>query len=228
MKSTKILKISVLMMLWVAALAWPVSSAQATPYYFTGANGASAWIEVDAWAGTGENETILVVDWNIYSGPYQTEAHAFGFRWDGTAYESDMLNALNDAGVFTVTSSYGGAFLDDIVYNDGVDLHTHADEPGSWNLASTDDPYAQWGTWGDGNGLGDWYPNTAGFNAELLADGQLEGINAIAWFSGDPNAYYLDVPYSAPVPVPPSLILMLSGLMGTGGLRFMLRRRRLS
>ena len=196
------------------------TTAHASPYYFTGASGASAWIEVDAWVGSGENESILVVDWNIYSGPYQTESHAFGFRWDGTAYESDMLDALNEAGVFTVTSGYGGAFLYDIVYNDGVDNHTHADEEGSWNLASTDDPYALWGAMSsDWTTLGDWDANMAGYNEELLADGQLEGLNAIAWFSGDPNAYFLDVPFAAPVPVPAAVWLLGSGLLGLAGIR---------
>lgn len=194
--------------------------AHAEAYYFTGASGESAWIEVDAWVGSGENESILVVDWNIYSGPYATESHAFGFRWNGTAYESDMLDALNDAGVFTVTSGYGGAFLYDIVYNDGADNHTHADEEGSWNLASTDDPYAQWGAMsGDWTTLGDWDANLAGYNEEVLVDGQLEGINAIAWFSGDPNAYFLDVPFAAPVPVPAAAWLLGTGLIGLVGIR---------
>ncbi|MBN1906186.1 MAG: VPLPA-CTERM sorting domain-containing protein [Deltaproteobacteria bacterium] len=193
---------------------------QASPYYFTGASGNSAWIEVDAWTGSGENETILVVDWNIYSGPYQTESHAFGFRWNGTAYESDMLDALNDAGVFTLSSGYGGAFIYDIVYNDGVDNHTHADEEGSWNLGSTNDPFALWGAMSDDwITLGDWYANRAGYNEELLADGQLEGINAITWFNGDPNAYFLDVPFAAPVPIPGALWLLGSGIIGLIGLR---------
>ena len=160
------------------------------------------------------------MDWNVYSGPYETESHAFGFRWDGTAYESDMLDALNDAGVFSVDSGYGGAFLNDIVYNDGIDNHTHADQTGSWNLGSTDDPYAQWGAMSaDWTTLGDWDANQAGYNQELLADGQLEGINAIDWFGGDPNAYFLDVPYAAPVPVPAAVWLLGGGLIGLIGIR---------
>ncbi len=192
------------------------AAAFAAPYYFESASGQNAWIEVDAWAGSGANESILVVDWNVYSGPYQTESHAFGFRWDGTAYVSDMLDTLHNASVFTVSSGYGGAFLEDIVYNDGVDNHTHADQIGSWNLASTDDPYAQWGAMsGDWSMLGEWEANGAGYNQELLADGQLEGINAIDWFGGNPNAYYLDVPI---VPEPATL-----ALLGLGGL--LLRRK---
>ena len=198
--------------------------AHAAPYYFTGESGESAWIEVDAWAGSGENESILVVDWNIYSGPYQTESHAFGFRWDGTAYESDMLDAFHNAGIFTLSSGYGGAFLNDIVYNDGVDNHTHADQIGSWNLGSTDDPNAQWGGMNSNwTMLGDWYANQAGYDVELLADGQLEGINAIDWFGGNPDAYFLDVPFAAPVPIPGAVWLLGSGLLGLFGTR---RRQR--
>lgn len=190
----------------------------AAPYYFQSASGQNAWIEVDAWVGSGANETILVVDWNFMGGPYQTESHAFGFRWDGTAYESDMLNALHDAGVFTVTSGYGGAFLLNIAYNDGTDQHLHIEE-GSWNLASTANPYAQWGAMSpDWTKLGEWDANMAGYNAELLVDGQLEGINAILWFGSYPpgqtvDDYPLNVPFAVPEPASLGLLLM-GGLLG--------------
>jgi hypothetical protein len=200
----------------------------AEPYYFQSASGENAWIEVDAWAGSGANESILVVDWNFMGGPYQTESHAFGFRWDGTKYESDMLNALHDAGVFTVTSGYGGAFLLNIAYNDGTDSHLHTEE-GSWNLASTDNCYAQWGAMSsDWTKLGDWDANQAGYNVEVLQDGHLEGINAILWFGSYPpgqtfDDYPLDVPFA--VPEPATLALAGTAALGLIGVA---RRRRLS
>ncbi|NLN74888.1 MAG: PEP-CTERM sorting domain-containing protein [Armatimonadetes bacterium] len=224
MKYIRIMKIAVLISILAGALVWSGSSVQAAPYEFLSASGVSAWIEVDGWAGSGANESLLVVDWNFMGGPYQTESHAFGFRWDGTAYVSDMLYALHNAGIFTVTSGYGGAFLLDIVYDDGVDYHTHIDEEGSWNLASTDDPYAKWGAMSsDWSKLGEWDANMAGFDSELLANGHIEGINAILWFGAYPagqtyDDYVLDVPFAS-VPEPGSWAALLCGLIAMGGLR---------
>jgi len=91
------------------------TAAHASPYNFNG-----TWVDVEAWTGTGVNETILVVDWNrLDNGPATvSESHAFGYRWDGTAYESDMLSAFNDAGILEVTTAYGGAFVLNIKYDD--------------------------------------------------------------------------------------------------------------
>ncbi|RLB33561.1 MAG: hypothetical protein DRH12_18265 [Deltaproteobacteria bacterium] len=190
------------------------TAAHASPYNFNG-----TWVDVDAWTGTGSNETILVVDWNrLDNGPATvSESHAFGYRWDGTAYESDMLSAFNDAGILTVTTGYGGAFVLNIKYNDVEDgeYHQHIEE-GSWNLASTSDPNARWGTWGDS----EWDFNKAGITEELLADGQYEGINAIMWFGSLPDYAddQLDIPF-ATVPIPGAVWLLGSGLLGLIGIR---------
>lgn len=188
----------------------------AAPYSFQGVT-----VDVEAWAGSGSNETILVVDWNkLDNGPNTvTESHAFGYRWDGTAYESDMLDAFHDAGILTVSTGYGGAFLNNIGFIDEAEpygAHMHIEE-GSWNLASTTDPNARWGTWGDS----EWDWNMAGITQELLADGQFEGINAIMWFGTMPPYAndQLDIPIT--VPEPASLALLTLGVAGVIG-----RRRR--
>jgi len=195
-----------------------VAGAHADYYDFNGFG-----VDVEDWVGSGANETILVVDWNKLDQEANgqdivSESHAFGFRWDDEAYESDMLTAFNDAGILVVETGYGGAFVNNISYWDAEDneVHSHI-ESGSWNLASTSDPSAEWGTWGDS----EWDFNTAGITEELLADGQFEGINAIMFYGTLP-AYadnQLDIPTVSAVPAPAAVWLLGSGLLGLIGIR---------
>ncbi len=188
---------------------------------FETGSGKKVWVEVDAWIGDGAHETILVVDWNFMNGPYATESHAFGYRWDGTATtELQMLQAFETAGVFTLSTGYGGGFIMDIVYNDGADIHSHSDELGSWNLASTADPGKKWG---DGWTTIEWDWNTAGVDHEYIADGQFEGINAIYFFGSYPAGqscadYPLDIPFGVPEPA-------TIALLGLGSLQVLRRRK---
>jgi len=202
------------------------ATAQAETYDFNG-----TLIDVEAWTGTGANETILVVDWNKMDQEENgkdivSESHAFGYRWDGTAYESDMLSAFNDAGILAVDASSSWSFVYNIGYVDVDDneIHMHV-ESGSWLLASTDDPTSYWGGIDWLGWTGDpteWDFNTAGMDAELLVDGQYEGINAISYYGTLPSYAndQLDIPFAAsPVPVPTAAWLLGSGLMGLIGIR---------
>ena len=201
MKTVKIFSIFCILMISTSAHAF---------YDFNG-----TMVDVEAWTGTGENKTILVVDWNrIDTGPETLhESHAFGYRWDGVKYEDEMLSDFDSAGILTVTTGYGGGFVMNIGYDDGEEAHLHIEE-GSWNLASTSDSNARWGTWGDS----EWDFNTGGTDVELLVDGQYEGINAIMWFGSLPDYAddQLDIPI---VPVPAAIWLIGSAFLCILGIR---------
>ncbi|MBI9092617.1 MAG: PEP-CTERM sorting domain-containing protein [Desulfobacterium sp.] len=199
-------------LLMVFCLVMISSVAQAAPYDFKG-----TMVDVDAWTGSGTNETILVIDWNRldYGDATLHESHAFGYRWDGVKTEQNMLQDFHDAGIFAMTTGYGGGFLMNLAYYDGTDeVHMHVEE-GSWNLASTSNPNARWGTWGDS----EWDFNKGGTNAEMIADGQFEGINAVMYYGVLPSYAddQLDIPFATPVPA--AIWLLGFGLLGLVGLR---------
>lgn len=184
---------------------------------FTDTLGQTALIEVEYWTGAGDCETILVIDWN-QSGDYVSESHAFGFRWDGGVLTvADMLTQIADNGGLEIDTGYGGAFVNNLTYNDADgDIHIH-NETGSWNLGSTGDVFAEWGNMsGDWSMLGEWQANQAGITSEYITDGQLEGINAMYWFDTSQPYMNLDVPI---VPEPATVIIL-----GLGGL--FLRKKR--
>jgi hypothetical protein len=180
-----------------------------------------AFVEVDAWAGTGGQETLLVVDWNRLDlgTAALSPSHAFGYRWEGTESILDMLNAFHNAGVFVFQSGYGGAFPNNITYSDpDGEQHSHI-EDGSWMLAGTDNPFARWGTWGDS----EWVWNQKGINEEQIRDGWFVGMNAIMFYGEVPPGadltFQLDIPM---IPEPASLFLL--GLGGVCVYRKNLRR----
>jgi len=192
-----------LVLVGLAGLLGATGSAGAAPYNLNG-----NWVEVDYWTGSGANETIIVIDWNMTNGPYISEAHAWGFRWDGTAYLAGTLAAIDAAGSLDLTYGYGGGFLLHAFYGDaGGDKHntqSPIDYAGWWWLGDTTD-----------GGL-TWTANLVGTNAKTLAHGRIEGLNM------DSGAW-TGATLTIPVPEPATIGLLAAG---AGAILLRLRRRR--
>lgn len=141
---------------------------------FLAATANAYWIQdvslnVDHWAGFGDNECILAIDWNSTSSAYNTEFHLFGFRWGNEQKTvKDMLVSLEASGVLTVTYAYGGGFIGDIVYDqtavDG-DHHTAGTFFGWWWAGETH------------NGGLTWQDNSVDIGQKILHNGGIEGLN---------------------------------------------------
>lgn len=186
----------------MAAVLMAAGSTRAAPYDF----GANGWVEVDYWAGSGASETIVVIDWNTTNGPYVSPAHAWGFRWDGTAYLADALDAIDTAGALDLTYGYGGGFLFHAFYNDADgDLH------------NTQSPtnYAGWWWLGDTTDGGQtWTESQVGIDYKTLADSRVEGLNM-------DSGVWTDTTLTMPVPEPATM-----GLLAAGAGAILLRLRR--
>ena len=182
---------------WICLMIVMTFSAAADGYMMQGVD-----IVVDYWAGAGSNETIVVIDWNLTNGPYETESHTWGFRWDGTAYVSEALAAIDAAGALEVTTSYAGQFVYDAFYQDLLidgDNHTSTNFSGWWWLGDTMNGGATW-TANEGEG---------GITSEILGNGKIEGLNLVQnyeeWLVGSSTLT---------IPVPEPFTITLLGLGG--------------
>lgn len=205
-------------LLWAAALCLLAARSNALTFDLSA---------VKAWAGEGENEAVLVIDWHDGLTP---TALAWGFRWDGEATVESMLHAIDafdPALSFTPHPLYadtvysihydlnanGGTFTLGLPFNMGGTENGSASDPG--------DHYREgWftGFWGllNGNGNpydgGSWSESEYGMASDSLASG---GFYAFS-FSTNMVTYAIPpagIPTAAlVVPEPPAASLAALGL----------------
>ncbi len=176
-------------------------------------------IVVEAWAGSGANEAMSVVDFG------GGNSYAFGYRWDGAKTSEDMLVAIDGLPGLTVDYNYHpvwGFAVNSFSYDgrtiasDGW-VTTYLSFWWSGNAAWTEyvydwnPPYDLLDTIehdakaGDGENW-DYAGLGAGFRE--LADGVWDG-----WTLGDATTFDADPPVS-PVPEPATMsVLAIGGLM---------------
>jgi hypothetical protein len=166
-------------------------------------------IDLKYSAGMGANQAILVIDFNENSA---MDSFAFGFSWDGMATGEDMLLAVDAAGGLDVTSGGTGAafFVQDISFD--------GNERGA---SSTGEFWALYTAQGsDPNFPADWAEAAVGAGALELSNLSWHGwsipFGPAPDFAAPPPP---DVPLSASVPEPGTLLLLVSCLMGLIGIR---------
>lgn len=126
--------------------------------------------DITTWAGSGTNQTALVIDWNDGVEPASL---VWGYRWSGSASGLDMLNAIMAVDPRLSRTMGGGGPL--TIYglgydtdNDGLPL------TGDGDLATPTDP-------GDHYRAG-WF--TSGFWAHFVASNSTEFPNSWSWGGG--------------------------------------------
>lgn len=156
--------------------------------------------DIQNWSGEGANEAALVIQWNVDG---ETNAMAFGFRWDGEATGFDMMSAVakNNPRLYYLTHStqYGntlaglgwdtdddgdlGLMFNGTRYDLNADSYVETDEYNydSWTAADPDDMWQSgwykgfWGYFLKDSGEKDWVFSSIGISGRQLTDGCWDG-----------------------------------------------------
>lgn len=177
--------------------------------------------DIQAWAGTGQNQAALVIDWKSGSAP---QSQVWGYRWDGAATGADMLAAIlqSDRRLYR---EWVPGFVNQAVFGVGLDRN----ENGFDKNDPTDSYQEGWfsnGFWAyyvdvaPSTTLPSWTFASSGFDGRTLMNGSWDGLSWAQNYNATAPA--VPTPISAPVPEPGVWALLVSAAVGS----LMLRRKR--
>ena len=161
-------------------------------------------VDVEYWTGTGQNQAMLVVDFNPGS------SYAFGYRWDQAATGFDMVRDVAAAGGLDFTYTDWGAF--------GLAVDTISYNGNSMGTGGYPADYVYYYLSNDGL---NWSESPAGASSTGLESGNWNG-----WAQqsvGYPGPYSAPV---TPVPEPASAGLLAAGAAVLGWTRWAKRVKR--
>jgi len=162
---------------------------------------------IEYWAGSGDDEAVLVVDFG------SSANYAFGYRWNGSAVSWDMLDAIDAAGSLEKTATNYGTVTAPGWLVDTISYDGHTMGVGNY--------FANFFISDDGE---NWTVPNYGVSSRSLSDGVFDGFGEAysEWYGlGHPdNVYEPADPPTTPIPEPAALCLLAVGAPA------LLRRRR--
>lgn len=118
----------------VQGVPYPLKEGQEPPAMLRHAEGESfTFDDVEFWVGEGANRALLVIQWNMES---ETNAMAWGYRWDGEANGEAMMKAVVEADPRFFFMTETGTQFGSTVAGLGYD----ANGDGEFALCRTDNP----------------------------------------------------------------------------------------
>lgn len=180
---------------WQAAAVavWVAASVQAGLVDFNGTP-----VDVEYWAGLGQNSSIMVVD-------FGSQSYAFGYRWDDVAAPSaalgsapngfQMLTSVADAGGLDMTYTYFAGF--------GNSVSTISYDGHTMGAVGWPTDWLSYWTSTDGK---TWADSSVGAEGRSLANGDWDG-----WSVETSSVWPPENTPTTPTPEPGTLALLALG-----------------
>lgn len=138
--------------------------------------------DVVFWVGQGDSEAVLVIDFRDGT---SDPSFAWGYRFNAADEKTfgDMMLAIDAAEPnLTVATGYGGAFLNDVIYNQHSQLAGEPDWWSTWSGESLTDLMMNGGL-GEELVDGGWYGVSYGFSPEAVQPTVTYPAYSSQWFT---------------------------------------------